>query len=159
MSDEQPSDGLMPLRARRQGQTMTPDERKIAQDVFLETFRTEANVTYACSAAGISTDTVYRWKKQYKEFGKQFDAAEVEANDVIDHEIYRRAVTGWDEPLVSAGKLVCTVKRHSDAMMTMLAKSRMEKYRDKQRIALNKDGLVIETQWGGAAANASTKEE
>lgn len=111
---------------------MKAAERKQAQAVFLAAFRQEANVTVACDEALIDRHTVYDWKERYPDFAKAFEEAEEIANDGIDHEIYRRAVTGWEEPLVSAGKFVCNVRKYSDPMLTLLAKSRMKKYRDKQ---------------------------
>jgi hypothetical protein len=145
MSDE--SDSPKPLRARRQGQTMETEERKMVQAVFLEAFKTHANLSAACDAALIHIDTPYDWKKRYKDFAKEFEDAEQRSNDSIDMEIYRRAVTGWEEPLVSAGKHVCNVKKYSDAMLTLLAKSRMKKYRDKQELELTgKDGGAIVVQ-------------
>jgi transposase-like protein len=116
---------------------MTPEERKIAQEAFLVHFRVEANVTVACEAVGIDRNTVYDWRKRYKDFAEQFDEAEQYANDGIDHEIYRRAVRGWQEPMVSAGKYVCDVTKYSDSLLTLLAKSRMQKYREKQQVDLN----------------------
>src|SRR5256885_3535867 len=114
MSNE--SNSPTPSRTRRQGQTMTPEERKAKQTEFLELFRIEANVTVACEKLGIDRNTVYDWKKRYKDFAKQFDEADQIVDDRVDHEIYRRGITGWEEPLVSAGKLVCTVTKYSDAM-------------------------------------------
>lgn len=122
-----------------QGQRMNAKERKHVQDVFLASFCVEANVTAACETAKIDRNTVYDWKQRYPEFAQQFEEAEAVANDAIDREIYRRGVKGWSEPAVSAGKWVhddngkyVMIPRYSDAMLTMLAKSRMNKYREKQ---------------------------
>ncbi len=129
------SDSPTPSRARRrQGQAMTPQERREKQDAFLALFGMEANVTAAAQELGLDRDTIYDWKQRYTDFAQRFAAAEQEANDHIDHEIYRRGVLGWEEPLVSAGKFVCMVTKYSDAMLTLLAKSRMPKYREKQHI-------------------------
>jgi hypothetical protein len=144
MSDEQQdlsldSNSPTSLRARRQGQRMSAKERKVVQDKFLTFFREEANVTAACVAARIDRNTVYDWKSRYPDFAKSFEEAEAVVNDAIDSEIYRRGVKGWFEPAVSAGKWVqdengeyVMIPRYSDAMLTLLAKSRMKKYREKQ---------------------------
>lgn len=121
-----------PLRTRRQGQRMSLDERKEAMSAFLDSFRREGNLSHACRVAGIHVDTPYDWKNRYKDFAEEFRVAEILADGVIDHEIYQRAIVGWQEPLVSAGQLVCYTTKKSDTMLTLLAKSRMAKYRDKQ---------------------------
>lgn len=98
----------------------------------MSSFRKYANVSAACDLAGIDLSTPYDWKKRYPAFAKKFEEAETRSNDSIDMEIYRRAIEGWEEPMVSAGQLVCTVTKYSDSMLTLLAKSRMKKYREKQ---------------------------
>jgi len=126
-----------PLHARRQGQRMSAKERKKAQEVFLATFRDEGNMSEACRVAGIHIDTPYDWKERYEDFAEEYRIAEIQADGAIDHEIYQRAVVGWEEPQVSAGKLVCYATRKSDAMLTLLAKSRMAKYREKSQVDVN----------------------
>ena len=121
-----------PTRARRQGQRLTQEERQQAQEVFLASFQKYANLSVACNEAGIDLSTPYKWKKRYPAFAEKFAEAEQRSNDSIDMEIYRRAIEGWKEPMVSAGQYVCDVTKYSDSMLTLLAKSRMKKYREKQ---------------------------
>ena len=125
-------DGLTPLRARRQGQNLNQQEKLEAQANFLGRFAEDGNVTEACKAAGVSRTIVYQWKDKNKAFAELFAEAEAQSNDAIRAEIYRRAVTGWQEPMVSAGKLVCNVTKYSDALLMFHAKARMPEYREKQ---------------------------
>lgn len=123
---------LTPLRARGKGDKLTPEERTEAQAKFIERFAADGNMSEACRAAGVSRTIVYQWKEKSKAFAELFTEAEAQANDVIRAEIFRRAITGWKEPMVSAGQLVCYAEKYSDAMLTLLAKSRMSEFRDKQ---------------------------
>ncbi len=57
---------------------------------------------------------------------------------MIRAELFRRAVQGVEEPVVSAGKLVrnidgtpLTVRKYSDALMAALAKARLAEFKDK----------------------------
>lgn len=91
--------------------------------------------------AGVARSTVYNWQETDSAFAQQFAEATEDANDFIDDEIVRRAVHGYQEPVVSNGKLIygddgrpLTVTKYSDTLMQMLAKSRMPKYRDSQKI-------------------------
>ena len=120
---------------------MRANEQKQRQQAFLAAYRNCMSVRRACELAGIGRTTVYGWCERFPEFKQAFDAATEDVNDSIDDEIMRRAKDGWDEPAISAGRLVrdsdgepLMIKRYSDTLMTMLAKSRMQKYREKQQV-------------------------
>lgn len=116
---------------RRPGQPISPEERTVIQETFLKTFRDCCSVRKAAEVAGIDRGTVYDWRRAYPDFAKRFEEAELDANDHIRDEIVRRAVTGWEEPVVSAGKLVTTVHKYSDTLLIFLAKARMpNEFRD-----------------------------
>lgn len=139
-------DGLTPLRARRQGQNLSQQEKLEAQANFLGRFAEDGNVTEACKAAGVSRTIVYQWKDKNKAFRELFEEAEKQVNDSIRAEIFRRAITGWEEPMVSAGKLVCNVKKFSDTLLLALAKSKMPEFRDKQpetQITVDVEGAKV----------------
>lgn len=132
MTNEHQAQQRNVLRVRRPGQTMKAAERKRVQEAFLAAFCLEANMSQACRVAGIERSTVLRWCESDEKFKERYEEASEEANDAIDAEIFRRAVYGWKEPMVSAGVLVCHVEKYSDSLLTLLAKARMKKYRDKQ---------------------------
>lgn len=153
------SDSATPhTRTRRSGQKMTPQEREQTKERFLEAFGRTANVLAACHAAGIDRSTVYRWKEIDNTFLIKFNLASEDANDRIRAEMFRRGVQGYDKPLTSMGKAVydkdgnpMMERVYSDMLLSLLAKSRMHEFREKQQVELTgKDGgaLIIETQWG-----------
>jgi hypothetical protein len=66
------------------------------------------------------------------DFAATVDVILAATNEVIEEEVYRRAVIGVDKPLVHKGELTgATVKEYSDNLLMFLAKARMPaKYRD-----------------------------
>ncbi len=143
-----------PQRTRRRGQRLTKQERAIAQEEFLKAFANTANVRAACMKAGINRNTVYQWAEHDENFSFAFKQAELDANDMIRGELFRRAVQGVDEPVVSVGKLVyvqdektkqmkpLTIKKYSDTLLALLAKARMPEFRDKSTLDVNTKGSV-----------------
>lgn len=137
-----------PLRARRQGQRLTAEQRKVAQERFLEAFGNTANVRAACLKAGIDRSTVYRWQEVDETFGFRFKQAEAAANDLIRAALWRRGVDGVDRYVISQGKLVYVKnekgemvplkeKEYSDSLLALLAKARMPEFRDKSSVDVN----------------------
>lgn len=118
-------------RIRRDKANLTRAERAEAQDTFLTTFAECGILKEAARAAGISRQIVYEWNEHDPAFKARFALAEADANDVIRGEIRRRGVQGVDEPVYQGGELVGTIRRYSDAMLKLLAASRMPEFRDK----------------------------
>lgn len=130
---------------RRQGQRLTADQRAQAQETFLKSFRNTANVRAACMAAGIDRNTIYAWLETDETFSLEYRQAELDANDTIRGELFRRAVQGYEKPVVSMGKAVYVKDEkgnekplmervYSDTLLALLAKARMPEFRDKQQI-------------------------
>lgn len=130
-----------PTRIRRPGQRLTKKERETAQEVFLQAFSNTANVRAACMKAGISRTIIYEWAEHDEQFSHRFKQAELDANDMIRGELFRRAVQGYDRPVTSMGKQVYAEggkplmeRVYSDTLLSLLAKARMPEFRDKQHI-------------------------
>lgn len=156
-SDKTPDNLTAHARVRRPGQHLTPEERKVAQETFLKSFALTANVRAACMKAGVSRETIYQWQEHDDAFGILFRQASSDANDLIRAELFRRAVQGVEEPVVSSGKLVyiedergqkkpLTKKVYSDQLLSLLAKARMPEFRERQRVEMSgPDGEPIQT--------------
>jgi hypothetical protein len=90
--------------------------------------------------AGISRNTVYEWQEKDETFGFKFRQASEDANDLIRGELFRRAVQGYEKPVVSVGKQVFVDGKplmervYSDNLLSLLAKARMPEFREKQQI-------------------------
>lgn len=123
------------MTRRKSGQSFaTAAERAAAQDAFLASFATQANVTVAAAVAGVSRQSVYRWRRAAR-FRERWLEAERQADDVIDREIHRRAIEGVEKPVHYKGRRVDTVREYSDTLLIFLAKARMpDKYRERVEV-------------------------
>ena len=147
-------DKLTPTRARRPGKKLTKEERQQTQEKFLKSFAMTANVRAACMAAGISRTTIYEWQEKDETFSLRFKQAELDANDIIRAELFRRAIQGYEKPVTSLGRQVIgedgkplMERVYSDNLLSLLAKARMPEFREKQQIEVN-GSLTIKTEWG-----------
>src|SRR5215470_11125506 len=91
---------------RVKGQRITKGQQKETQEKFLKSFAANGNVRAACMAAGIDRSTIHYWNEHDEQFSMQYNLAKEDVNDTIRAEIFRRAVIGEEEPLVSMGKPV-----------------------------------------------------
>ncbi|HEY4032973.1 MAG TPA: hypothetical protein VGL94_03300 [Ktedonobacteraceae bacterium] len=118
----------------------TLEERIVSQEKFLHSFSMTANIRAACMASGIDRSTLYYWKEHDETFSARFHIAEVEANDIIRAELFRRAIQGVTKPVVSMGKVVykdgepLMEKVYSDNLLSLLAKARLPEFREKHSI-------------------------
>ena len=150
---------------RGPGQRLTAAQRVEAQTKFLKSFAANGNVRVACMAAGIDRSTVHGWTEHDEQFSMQYNLAKADVDDAIRAEIYKRAVLGEEEPVVSMGRAVyeeipvldkdgepvmdakgrpkirrgkmLTHKRKSDILLMFHAKARMAEYRDKGPTIVN----------------------
>lgn len=122
-----------------------PIERTPERDeTFLAQLREGATVRVAATAAGYIRQSVYDYRADDEAFAKAWEEAKAEGDDAIRDEIKRRGVDGWDEPVFYQGKEVSTVRKYSDRMLELLAKSRMPEFRDRTEMTLqDPDGKPI----------------
>jgi len=140
----------MPRTARhKQGRVLTLDERVEAQERFLTVFAKSGIILQGAAAAGVDRSTVSEWRRSDLDFARRYDIAEADANDVIRQEIHRRGVTGWTETTHvettdSNGDTKSEtrkVRKFSDAMLKLIAGSRMAEYRDRLDVTSNEQTL------------------
>ena len=95
------------------------------------------NRTEAAKAAGISRWTPYdpQWRDD-KALQAALRLADEAAADLIESEVYRRAVHGWEEPVGwYMGQAGGMVRKYSDVLAIFLLKGlRPEKYRDRMEL-------------------------
>jgi hypothetical protein len=103
--------------------------------VFLEAYRTTASVAAAAQIAGIDRTLHYRKLENDPAYQKAFALAKEEVADVIEGELFCRAVHGEKEPVFYKGKKVATILRKSDPLLMFIARGAMpEKYREHTSI-------------------------
>lgn len=102
------------------------------REKFLQHLRETGNVTVAARAVGFSRSRVYMIKDEDPTFAQEWENAEREAADLLEKEAYRRAVEGVDEPVFYQGIMVSTIRKYSDALLTLLLKgTKPEKFRER----------------------------
>ncbi|WP_122040430.1 hypothetical protein [Asaia bogorensis] len=110
----------------------------VLQSVFLDHLRKSANVSDAARAAGIDRKTAYNWRHSDELFCEKWKQALEEATDLLEAEARRRAIHGYEEPVLYGGRLVCdaegnpvTRTRYSDGLLRMLLRAhRPSSFRD-----------------------------
>ena len=61
---------------------------------FIETLETQGTVLHAAKAAGVSRQTVYRWRYEDREFAACWDEAHEQAFDAVESVFYQSALSG-----------------------------------------------------------------
>ena len=140
-------------------------ERKEAKEKFLAFLREDPTVSLACENIGKERCTVYEWREKDEKFAKEWDDALERTRDVARSSIYRRGIIGWEEPMVSMGKVVyeddpvlddkgeqkidsrgrpmtkqgakVMTPKWSDSLALAYAKANLPEYKDKQQIDIN----------------------
>jgi hypothetical protein len=155
---------------------MSDEERRETRAAFLLHFREKAVLRYACAAANVDRTTIEYWREHDKAFAKQYAQALADAEDRIREEIDRRAIEGWEEPLVSGGNLVyeyipqmeadgvtpvvdkygrpkytrgpkVTVRKYSDTLLAKLASARLPEFKQERPGV----GVQVDTAADGSA--------
>lgn len=123
--------------------------------LFLEALSRSPNISAACRAAGLSRTALYERKAADPEFARQWDEIEQASIDALETEAWRRSAAGYDEFVVSSGRLVVDPqgkpimqRRYSDGLMALLLKAhRPEKFRDNATLKhVGPDGGAIQTK-------------
>jgi len=140
------------LRKRRRGQRLTAEEKHLAQQKFLDSFKLNANITVACMQAGIDRSQIYRWQEKDQQFSFRFNQAEAEANDMLLAAAWRRGVQGVEKAVVSMGRQVFVEeelpngtkirkplmeREYSDAVLLRLMSYRIPGFREKQQVEMS----------------------
>jgi hypothetical protein len=121
---------------------------------FLAALKAYPVITHACEAAGIERSTAYRAREVDPHFAEAWDNAVEDGIDRAEKEAFRRAVTGFEEPVIDKGRLAyayeryvdaegkeayrpildangqpvpLTVRKHSDALLSLILKGRRKK--------------------------------
>lgn len=130
--------------------------------IFIKALSEYPVIRHACEAAGIERSTAYRARESDEEFAAAWDEAMENAIDKAEQEAYRRAVHGWNEPVIDKGRLAyayerivdedgketyrpvldangqpvpLTIKKHSDGLLQFVLKGRRRNtYGDKTEL-------------------------
>lgn len=138
--------------------------------VYLEALRNVPVIKHACEAAGVDRSTAWRARDSDPEFAQAEREAMEEGIDRAEQEAFKRAVVGFEEPVVHQGRLQyvferyvdsegaehyrpvldangqpvpLTIKKHSDALLALFLKGRRKKvYADRTEVTGAEGGPV-----------------
>lgn len=138
--------------------------------VFLAALAELPVVVHACKAAGVNRSTAWRAREADPEFARAWDDAMEEGIDRAEQEAFRRAVAGYEEPVVYQGRLSylyeryvddegkeqfrplldvngqpvpLTVRKHSDALLALILKGRRKAVYAERKELTGADGAAL----------------
>lgn len=136
---------------------------------FLAALRQYPVLQHACDAVGVDRSTAWRQMQRDKEFKAAMDEAMEAGIDRAEQEAFRRAVVGYEEPVVHQGRLSfvyeryldadgeekyrqvlddkgqpvpLTIRKHSDALLAKVLSARRQAYRTERTELTSPDGSM-----------------
>ena len=103
---------------------------------FLEAFSHTGTIAHAAREAGFNPRQHWRWLERDPEYKERFQEAEAIFIDVLQRELFRRAVEGVPRPVFYKGAKVGEVTEYSDACLIFALKAHDPKYRALDRLEL-----------------------
>lgn len=139
------------------------------QKLFLKALAEVPVVQYACDAAGVQRCTAYRARQADEEFAQAWEDAMEDGVDRAEQEAFRRAVIGFEEPVIYQGALQhtilrdetgaprmdaagnplavpLTVRKHSDLLLALVLKGRRKKVYAERTELTGADGKDLNQQ-------------
>lgn len=117
---------------QREEKALTPKLTEELKMVFCRAYAQRGIIREGTTAAGISRRTYLRWRKEDEAFNEACNEAKQMAVDLIEQEAMRRAIDGFDRPVIYKGEITDTYKDYSDSLLTMLMKgNKPEKYKER----------------------------
>jgi dihydropteroate synthase len=95
-------------------------KKKRIKNIFLENLKTVPIVQISCDKASISRNSVYRWRKEDKEFANEMDKAMAEGEDFIND--------------ISEGQLFNLIKEKSWPALAFWLRHRNPKFKERIEI-------------------------
>lgn len=142
--------------------TKLTDRRK---RLFLLELSRHGSVVRAARAASPRASARFGAKQTFQdererdpEFAAQWEEAMEMAKADVEHEIYRRAQEGWEEPIYGGRyreQVVGTVRRYSDRLLELRAKALLPAYREISSVSVN--GRVTHDLNAGVLGDAVAK--
>jgi len=83
------------------------------QSAFLAALRAMPVVRHACDAVGINRSTAYDRRNADKAFAAAWDDAMADGVDRAEQAAYKRAVDGFEEPVIDKGRLTYRYERYT----------------------------------------------
>ena len=137
---------------------------------FLAALRNVPVIAHACAVVDIERSTAWRAREADEAFAKAMDDALEDGVDKAEQEAFRRAVTGFSEPVVHQGRISwvyepyeapdgatqyrpmrdannqpipLTITKHSDALLSLILKGRRKKVYAERTEITGADGNAL----------------
>lgn len=111
------------------------------QEAFLLALTEYPVVSYAARAVGISYRQAYKTREKDEDFAKAWEEALEQGIDRAEQEAFRRAVVGFEEPVIDKGRLAYRYERY--VAVHTHAETGLPVEEEKWRIALDDQGQPI----------------
>jgi hypothetical protein len=153
------------------------------KNAFLAALREMPVIAHAAKAVGVDRSTAWRARQADEAFAEAWDDAMEEGIDRAEQEAFRRAVVGFEEPVIDKGRLAyryerfvneegmeqyrllldengqpipLTTRKHSDALLAMYLKGRRKKvYADRTELTGADGGPVAQVDETAKAARVA----
>jgi hypothetical protein len=114
-----------------------------ARATFLEYVAKYGVIALGAQAAGVSSQTCYKARRDDPDFAAAWDEALERHADACEREAYRRAVEGVDEPVFWQGEECGAVRKYSDRLLSERLQSRRpEAYRHNVSVDAKVDAKI-----------------
>ena len=112
------------------------------RNLFLEALAAGWTVSHAAKRTGIARGRFYELREVDESFAAVWDEALESGTQVLENELHRRALEGWDEDSYDGdGNLVRRVRRYSPALLIFSLKARKpDVYRDNAHLTVSGPG-------------------
>lgn len=95
----------------------------VRRRAFLRALSETGDIRAACDRVGMAHSSVYRLKARSPEFAQACEKALARSMPNLEQIAYERAVEGWEEPIIVAGKVVGTRRRFSERLLSDLLRA------------------------------------
>jgi hypothetical protein len=106
------------------------------KEVFITAYAQCGQIQRSCDAVGITWKSYMRERQRDPEFAERCDEAERRYADALIVELRRRAVDGWEEPVVGGrnrDEIVAYVKKYDSNLLLAELRKRVPEYKENAR--------------------------
>jgi len=119
---------------------LSPDKLQI----FLDTIREKGSIGAACKKITCAASLIEEMRQADPDFDRALNNALEEYRSLIEEEIHRRGITGYEEEVYQGGVLVGTKRKFSDRLLEIHAKRHIAAYRDTVDVnAEFRSGVIV----------------
>lgn len=119
---------------------------------FLMLYRLTGQLQRAARECGIAPSTVRTHLQDDIDFRNAVDEAYGDFKELVEAEVMRRAIMGWDEPVYQQGVLAGSVRKYDSRLLELLAKRHIPEFKEKFEISGNITAGILATpaqsEWG-----------